>query len=166
MRKEAFILLAGGGLIATAIALQNKFRELNETGFLPDEPDDLGEFVTRYGVQITPHFNSSEFRCTQPGGNFRVSVELVQSLERLRSHWGKTMTVVSGYRTPAYNASLSGAATNSYHLRGMAADIRVSGVSSSEIDQVAAASRLFGGRGLYKGFNHLDVGRTRQPWTG
>jgi len=167
MKKGVLILLASGGLLATAFALKKKFRELNETGALPDEPV-FGQFVTKYGVQITPHFNSSEFRCTQSGGNFRISVELVQALERLRAHWNKPMFITSGYRTPAYNATLQGASPTSYHLLGMAADVHINGVSVAELDNVAAASDMFGGRGLYfkDGFNHLDVGRTRQPWTG
>jgi hypothetical protein len=165
MKKEILILLAGGGLLTTAFALKKRFRELNETGFAPDEPD-YGQFVTEYGVQITPHFSSSEFRCTHQGGNFRISTELVQMLEQLRARWGRPIVVDSGYRTPTYNATLSGAAANSYHLRGMAADIHISGVSVAEIDN-AAADLGFGGRGRYKnGFNHLDVGRTRPPWNG
>jgi hypothetical protein len=166
MKKEIFVLLAGGGLLATAFALKKKFSDLNETGYLPDEPD-YGEFVTEYGVQITPHFNSSEFRCTQSGGNFRIHVALVQTLERLRAYWGKPIVISSGYRTPAYNATLKDASQNSYHMRGTAADIHINGVSVTQIDN-AAADLGFGGRGRYygDGFNHLDIGRTRQPWTG
>lgn len=167
MNAKTLLLLAGGGLLATAFALKKKFRELNETGFETGEPE-YGDFVAEYGVQITPHFNSSEFRCSQPGGNFRISVELVTALERLRAYWGKPITITSGYRTPAYNATIQGAASNSYHTRGMAADISIAGVSVDEIDAVAEGLDLFGGRGIYRkdGFNHLDVGRTRQPWTG
>ncbi len=43
-------------------------------------------------------------------------------LDPLRRAWGKPITVNSGYRCPALNKAVGGAAT-SHHMRGMAADI-------------------------------------------
>lgn len=43
-------------------------------------------------------------------------------LDPLREAWGRPITVTSGYRCPAVNKAVGGAAT-SHHVRGMAADI-------------------------------------------
>lgn len=78
----------------------------------------------------------------------------------------RPIAVISGYRTPQTNAALrsksSGVAKNSYHIRGMAMDLRVSGVPARAIDQIG--NRLgAGGVGLYSGSNfvHLDSGPVR-----
>lgn len=71
---------------------------------------------------LSPHFSSSEFVC-RDGSSHTISVELLQRLERLRAVLGdKPMHIVSGYRSPTYNASLGGA-RNSQHLYGRAADL-------------------------------------------
>ena len=44
-------------------------------------------------------------------------------LDPLREAWGAPIIVTSGYRCPVLNARVGGA-KNSYHLQGMAADIR------------------------------------------
>ena len=54
-----------------------------------------------------------------------TNLELLVSrvLDPLREAWGSPIIVTSGYRCPELNARVGGART-SYHLRGMAADIR------------------------------------------
>ena len=70
--------------------------------------------------------------------------------------------VNSGYRTPQHNASLEGAARHSLHIRGMAADIRIPGVSVERLGKLVHSLGA-GGVGFYpsKGFIHVDVGRVR-----
>lgn len=70
--------------------------------------------------------------------------------------------VNSGYRTPQHNATLEGAARHSLHIRGMAADIRIPGVSVERLGKLVRAIGA-GGVGFYpsKGFIHVDVGRVR-----
>ncbi|MDH4569678.1 DUF882 domain-containing protein [Pseudomonas sp. BN414] len=70
--------------------------------------------------------------------------------------------VNSGYRTPQHNATLEGAARQSLHIRGMAADIRIPGVSVERLGKLVRAIGA-GGVGFYpsKGFIHVDVGRVR-----
>lgn len=52
--------------------------------------------------------------------NMQCLIEKV--LDPLREAWGCPITVSSGYRCPALNKAVGGAAS-SHHLRGMAADI-------------------------------------------
>jgi len=80
------------------------------------------------------------------------------------------ITVVSGYRSAATNRMLRrknrNVAKNSYHMRGMAADIRLSGVSTNTIRKLALKMKV-GGVGYYPraGFIHLDTGPVR-TWRG
>ncbi len=74
--------------------------------------------------------------------------------------------LLSGYRSPETNAMLrassSGVARNSLHMRGQAADLRM---SSRTVRQVAAAAAACnaGGVGRYSGsnFTHMDCGDVR-----
>lgn len=74
--------------------------------------------------------------------------------------------LLSGYRSPETNAMLrsqsSGVARNSLHMRGQAADLRLSDRSVSQIAR-AAASCQAGGVGRYSGSNfvHMDCGAVR-----
>ncbi|WP_438989980.1 YcbK family protein [Lentibacter sp.] len=78
--------------------------------------------------------------------------------------------LLSGYRSPKTNAMLrsrsSGVAKNSLHMKGQAADLRLSSRSVSQIGR-AAASCAAGGVGRYSGSNfvHMDCGPVR-TWGG
>jgi uncharacterized protein YcbK (DUF882 family) len=79
----------------------------------------------------------------------------------------RVIIVTSGYRTPARNAKLRGAAPNSLHLRGKAADIEIEGFSPPEVGQLALEKTNVGGVGIYttnNTFTHLDTGRRRDWW--
>lgn len=78
--------------------------------------------------------------------------------------------LLSGYRTAATNAMLrsrsSGVARNSLHMRGQAADLRLSSRSVSQMARAAAACAA-GGVGKYSrsNFVHMDCGPVR-TWGG
>jgi len=76
--------------------------------------------------------------------------------------------LTSGYRTPETNARLvaEGAAVNSLHMQGQAADISLRGRSLGQLHR-AALSLRGGGVGYYPahGFVHVDVGPIR-TWGG
>ncbi|MEO0386105.1 MAG: DUF882 domain-containing protein [Pseudomonadota bacterium] len=78
--------------------------------------------------------------------------------------------VVSGYRSPATNAMLRssnrGVARNSYHVKGMAADLKHSVRSIHQMARAAEACNA-GGVGKYgrSNFVHMDCGPVR-TWRG
>lgn len=74
--------------------------------------------------------------------------------------------VISGYRSPETNATLrsrsSGVAEHSLHMQGRAIDIRLRGVSTRKLRDLAIALHR-GGVGFYpvSDFVHVDTGRVR-----
>ncbi len=78
--------------------------------------------------------------------------------------------LLSGYRTPATNSMLrsrsSGVARNSLHMKGQAADLRLSSRSVSQMARAASACAA-GGVGRYSrsNFVHMDCGPVRS-WGG
>lgn len=78
--------------------------------------------------------------------------------------------IISGYRSPATNALLvattDGVAAQSLHMEGRAIDVRLAGMTTATLRDVALAKQA-GGVGYYQqsDFVHLDVGRVRS-WTG
>lgn len=75
------------------------------------------------------------------------------------------ITLSSGYRTPERNRTIEGAAPNSQHIRGRAADIVLPGIGHG---RVADAAEIAGAPGLgrYGDFTHLDVGPPGRRWRG
>ena len=82
--------------------------------------------------KLSKNFKVSEF--LSPGSNELVLDELlVTILQNIRDHFGKAVTITSGYRTQAYNDSLPCSDKNSLHIKGMAFDIMVSGVNKNVV---------------------------------
>lgn len=76
----------------------------------------------------------------------------------------RPIILTSGYRTKHTNDTTEGAAFNSMHLYGKAADIKIQGIPS---DYLARLLRLCGGAGIgiYSSFVHVDTWRER-AWRG
>ena len=83
-------------------------------------------------VQIAKHFKVKEFACKDGSQIVFIDRYLVSILDILRNQIGKPIIITSGYRTPEWNKKCNGA-KYSYHMRGMAADIRVNGMSAKEL---------------------------------
>ena len=100
-----------------------------------------------------------------------IDDNLVQILQAIRDHFGKPITITSGYRCPSYNSSPDvGGATGSRHTKGQAADIVVEGVAPAK---VAAYAESIGvkGIGLYETakdghFVHVDTRTAKSFWYG
>lgn len=149
---------------------------------------------------VSPHFRLGQFLCKQPAGsrkyvvlNPRLPLALEYILKRVNEAGlrATTFTIMSGYRTPAYNTSL-GNVHYSMHQWGAAADIFIdengdgvmddingdgrSDIRDAEllyrlIDEASAlpeSQGLIGGLGKYRAtdahgpFVHVDVRQGRK----
>lgn len=124
-------------------------------------------------TQLSKNFNSYEFRCGLGSpcacSTILIDDKLVEYLQKIRDHFGKPITITSAYRCPSYNKRIGGA-TQSYHSRGMACDIVVSGVTPREVAKYAESIGLLG-IGLYETasdghFVHIDTRTTKYFWYG
>jgi lysozyme len=106
------------------------------------------------GGKCSPNFTFREFK-SSGNGWIKVSRDLVLGLEEYRELVGKPVSVVSGYRDPGRNASIPGAAKNSQHMYGNAADLEPVKTTNE-----VKALRRFSGIG-YQGSSglvrHVDV---------
>lgn len=82
--------------------------------------------------KVGKHFKVREFACRDGSQVVFIDDYLVSILDILRNRVGKPVYINSGYRTPTRNKEVNGA-KYSYHMRGMAADIRIEGMSAKEI---------------------------------
>ena len=96
-------------------------------------------------------------------GNNGVNSNVMGLLNQVARHFGKPIKIISGCRSRKHNTRIRGA-KESYHLRCMAADFEVTGVSTSTVYKFAAALPGRGGVGTYCGspFMHIDVGPYRE----
>lgn len=107
-------------------------------------------------------FRIREFRCRDGSDAIKVDAGLVRILQQIRDYFGKPVVVNSAYRTESYNAKVNGA-SRSKHLYGMAADIRIEGVTPL---MAAAYAESIGinGIGMYDSFLHVDTRKERYFW--
>lgn len=123
-------------------------------------------------MKLTENFSLPEF-ASKDGSAFPEEVKanlsiLAQQLEVLRSHFGKPITVTSGYRSSTHNQRIGGA-KNSYHVKGMAADIKIVGVDPkilyNAIELLIKYGKMKeGGLGLYSSWVHYDIRGKKIRW--
>lgn len=106
-------------------------------------------------TNISANFKVKEFRCKDGSDTVLIDVDFVKNfLQKIRSHFGVPVTINSAYRTPEYNKKIGGA-KSSYHMKGQAFDIVVSGHTPLE---VARYAQILGINGIiqYNTFVHVD----------
>ena len=124
--------------------------------------------------KVTPNFNWGEFMSKDGSPipkEYKANIlELAKNLEVLRSVVGRPISLTSGLRSPEHNAKVGGK-KNSQHLLGKAADIRIKGLSPTEVHAIiekliADGKMAQGGLGLYvdKGFVHYDIRGNKVRW--
>ncbi len=101
---------------------------------------------------------------TLPPWDMRFAIAAqARMVSALRSYFAAPLTVLSWYRSPAYNRAIKGS-PNSYHLSGIATDL-----TGAELDVLCLVAKkmqkagLIGGLGIYgnRGFIHIDAGPSR-----
>lgn len=153
-------------------------------------------------VLVSPHFTIGQFLCKQEGDPrfLALSMPLVRKLEAVLARANEsgiktpTLHVMSGFRTPWYNAAIGNTTVYSRHLWGDAADVfvdvdgdfdmddlngdglsdhRDARVLADLVEEVEAFGRsdiLAGGIGLYRRashrgpFVHVDARGTAARW--
>lgn len=117
-------------------------------------------------VRLSKNFTVKEFACSDGTDTVFISLALVNLLQKIRDRFGKAVIINSAYRTEAHNKAIGGA-TYSQHKYGLAADIRINGITPKAIAAyVETLMPLSGGIGIYKSFVHVDVRRVRSRWNG
>ena len=95
-----------------------------------------------------------------------ISIKVIDLLCAVKDRLapGKEITIISGYRSPEYNAYLRSigrhVAAGSLHMAGLAIDFAIGGIGMGELYRTARAFAA-GGVGKYPEFVHIDVGRVR-----
>lgn len=122
--------------------------------YLPDALAALDHFLR--------DFRTGEEHPIDPG-----VLDLASSVAAVAGRPAGTLEVISGYRSPATNAMLRqrgpGVASGSMHLQGKALDLRMPGVPTERLRDIALALAR-GGVGFYErsDFVHVDTGRVRR----
>ena len=122
--------------------------------------------------RLAPSFTVREFRCRDGSDVVMIDESLVVLLQCIREHFGKAVTITSGYRTGTHNTAVGGS-KSSQHLLGKAADIQV---ADTTVEAVAAYAESlmpdWGGVGRYpvkagraKGWVHVDTRPNKSRWT-
>ena len=126
--------------------------------YVPTALDQLNHFLRDHRTNDASHYDPKEF-------------DLLHTLMTRLGRADGVIDVVCGYRTPWSNnylrtrSAVTGVARNSQHMQAKAIDIRVPGVQTSALRDVAL-SLHGGGVGYYpvSQFVHVDVGPVR-TWT-
>jgi uncharacterized protein YcbK (DUF882 family) len=123
-------------------------------------------------VKITANFDSDEFACHDgtpvPDALVPNLRRLCEALEVVRAELGHPIIIVSGYRSPAYNGKVGGAA-KSEHCNATAADIAAHPLAPKDVRDailrlILAGKIPEGGVGTYAGWVHYDVRGHKARW--
>jgi hypothetical protein len=101
-------------------------------------------------ILVSPHFTLGQFRCKQAGdpAYLVLSQPLLRKLETLLEEVNRagiralTLAVLSGFRTPSYNASIGNDTEYSRHLWGDAADIYIDSDGDGIMDDLNGDGRI------------------------
>lgn len=156
--------------VSTSVTVPPPPRNLGGDGQITIHRRDNGEQITvryrkndgTYDYEELAKINHI-MRCSITGRETQMAVLLVEALDSVEDRFGaREITLLSGYRTPELNRVVPGAAKNSLHMLGWAADIRIPGRNVTAVKNFALTLGV-GGVGFYPsmGFTHLDVGRIR-----
>jgi uncharacterized protein YcbK (DUF882 family) len=143
----------------------------------PPAKQSFTEWFNTLGIR---HFSASEFteyfqvhrrgvtNSEPPRELWPNIVPTLRIVDDLREHFGKPITLLSSYRSQAYNAAIGDAAPKSLHKQFKALDISVSGKTPKQVFKVLSqwrdAGRFKGGLGLYPSFVHIDTRGTNATW--
>ncbi|MFH0798882.1 MAG: DUF882 domain-containing protein [Pseudomonadota bacterium] len=167
------LLLSGISQIETAVLHESVFR-LTGDGRVNFTDVQTGERLSIVYRDASGAYNESALdavervlRCHGDHETFPISLKLIELIDHIQDHFGVDgVMVVSGYRSPEYNAALKRrikrVAHDSLHMKGLAMDIRLAGIGKEELGHYARSLES-GGVGVYHSSNfvHIDAGPVR-----
>jgi len=104
---------------------------------------------------LSLNFSTKEMACACCGVA-KMDPDFIIALQKLRTAYGISLSVTSGYRCPKHNKAIGGS-IRSKHMEGIAADILVSGMAERYRIIQLAYECGFTGIGIAKSFVHLDI---------
>lgn len=109
-------------------------------------------------TKLSNNFTVREFAIKDVNYPCKVDLSLINKLQKIRDYFGKPLNITSGYRCISYNKQIGGA-SNSYHTKGQAADVYISGLDPELIGLYAQVVLGMKGIGIYHDdlFCHLDT---------
>jgi zinc D-Ala-D-Ala carboxypeptidase len=91
-------------------------------------------------MKLTEHFTLEELTTTSTGYDNTPSAHVIENLkvlattlELIRTALGKPIQVTSAYRSLKVNNAVKGSAALSFHTQGLAADIKIKGLTPFEV---------------------------------
>jgi uncharacterized protein YcbK (DUF882 family) len=156
---------------ATPVALAPLAPRLSSTPAPLDEPLFAGEVAVTlenvntderatFSISDTGHVRGDQavalenfFRCRRTGKHKPLAAGVLTLLRDVAQHWpGRTIEIVSGYRSPPFGAR------HSRHFLGHAIDLRVKGVRTAKVRDWVWRSHQGVGVGFYShgNFVHID----------
>ena len=131
----------------------------------------INQYRKDYKTALSTNFKVNEFACKGKGccSTVLIDSKLVEYLQKIRDHFGKPVTINSGYRCAKHNKAVGGV-SSSKHTQGMAADIVVKDVAPKEVAKYAESIGVLG-IGLYETakdgyFVHIDTRTSKGFWYG
>lgn len=109
-----------------------------------------------------PNFNKSEFDCKHTGLN-EMKPEFMDKLQKLRTIYGKSMRITSGYRHPTHPVEARKTHSNGEHTQGMCCDVYCVDGASRFLLIKLALELGFTRIGIAKNFVHLGLGGRGLP---
>jgi uncharacterized protein YcbK (DUF882 family) len=145
-----------------------------------ENPTPTETFTMWFNRQGFKHFTADEFtsyfeverrgvRNSQPPKEIWANiVPTVKIVDELREKLGKSIVILSSYRSPKYNSRIDGAATKSFHMTFQALDIVAAGYTPQEVfnalKEMRDAGKFKGGLGKYNTFTHIDTRGYNATW--
>lgn len=119
-------------------------------------------------MQLTEHFTLAELCNSQAAARNRLDnrpgdkeianlKRLAELLEQIRKLVGKPINVSSAYRSPAVNKAVGGSKTSA-HMKGLAADITVSGMTAKALATLISMSKIEFDQLILEGNSWVHIG--------
>lgn len=171
--KRRMFLRGGAGALATGLGIGRAQASVNARSLTFDNIHTGEKLAVTYweGGRYLPDALANVdhiLRDFRNGEIHSIDPRLLDLLTKLHQTVGSAapFQIISGYRSPQTNSALRNESHNvalkSFHMKGMAVDIRLADRSTTELHGAAKLLKA-GGVGFYPGpdFVHVDVGPIR-----